>query len=157
MIKRRTSGRISYRYLCPGRPPGACLWLIVSKQLATDLAGESRVINMAAVATDRVMEPVQQLLGVLLEGNYRNLSPIRVKPNQLLSLRCVFKWVNARQEDTRRKTSKNTDSLYYSYYIRKIFFIVLVLSDIVGFFWYIRLILIIFHIFNLIVIILSQL
>lgn len=53
---------------------------MVSKQLATDLAGESRVINMAAVATERIIgASATATVGSLRDSNL----PISVKSVQL--------------------------------------------------------------------------
>lgn len=66
---------------------------MVSKQLATDLAGESRVINMAAVATERIIGAgATATVGSLRDSNL----PIGVKSVQLFY---VSNLVNVRQED----------------------------------------------------------
>lgn len=66
---------------------------MVSKQLATDLAGESRVINMAAVATERITgASATATVGSLRDSHL----PISVKSVQLLY---VSNLVYVRQED----------------------------------------------------------
>lgn len=70
---------------------------MVSKQLATDLAGESRVINMAAVATERIIgaSATASYWG-FFKRLFGNHSPVSVKSVQLYY---VSNLVYVRQED----------------------------------------------------------